>query len=527
MTAGPGRHLVTVAVFVLCSVACGLISLKLGAYDSWDLRNYQFYSPYALLHQRFGFDQGVAQIQTFLNPAPFVPFYLLTTQLAPKVAGFCLGMLHGLSVGFVFLIAMKILAPATGAGRTLLAVGCTAAGAWGPTFLPLLGGSGSDHVVSIFVLAGLYLLVTAADASSRRRLVGAALLIGVAAGLKLTALVFCLGGVGAVLAAYGRRSGGLRASVWFGGVALAGILVSRGAWMVHLWSSYGSPFFPFFNGWLKSPWYHPENFADDRFLPGSWGAALLFPFRFFTQNEFTMLSHQFRDLRYPLLYALLLLVAGVMVWRRARPGRGPSSRLDARARALLAFVVVSYVVWQMKFAIMRYIVPIELVAPLAMVILVRELFGPGRIRGTATIALLVVVVIAMHPRTVHRTGWGPKYLEVVAPRFEEPASVMVVIADDRPWSYLVPFFQPEVRFLGLANRFSRDLEGEQHLAKKRMFELMDEHQGEIYLLSPGSKIAAARARLGRYTTIPRLRNRPGVESAHEKESLYLWRLRLK
>ena len=103
------RKAVFIAVlFIVGSVCCGIYSISLGPFNDWDLRNYQYYSPYALLNGRYDFDYAPAQIQSFLNPVPYVPFYLVTTHFKPILAGFIMGAIHGLAAGLLFLTAMAI-----------------------------------------------------------------------------------------------------------------------------------------------------------------------------------------------------------------------------------------------------------------------------------------------------------------------------------------------------------------------------------------------------------------------------------
>ncbi|RKZ11633.1 hypothetical protein DRQ53_01695 [bacterium] len=533
MFGGWGHRGLKLAVFVAGAICCGFISTQSGAFDTWDLRNYQFYSPYALLNGRFAFDHAAAQIQTFLNPLPFVPFYWLVTHFKPVVAGFLMGAVHGLSAGFAFLVALSVLARIPAAPRVFFALSCTVLGVYGPTFVAMLGGSGSDHVVCLFVLAAVYLLIRSVPADGEgqtgdmRALVAGAVLLGIAAGLKLTGVVFLVGALMAVFATRRGWASRFRDAGLLAFAGLVGLLISRGAWMSFLWRRYESPLFPFFNEWFGSPWFHDTNFADARFVPDSLAGALLLPLRFFTNNDFTLLSHEFRDLRYSVIYGLLVIGLVVTLYRVIRPGQHAGygwPRLDRRGQFLLIFSVVSYLIWQVKFAIMRYIVPLEFLAPILIVILLQALLRNRRSALSVAAVALVLVAIVVQPRSVMRRQWEGEYLQVQAPQLENPESALVIVANDRPWSYVIPFFQPEVRFIGLWNRFSRDEAKLRHRATDEMWEIVEAHQGPIYLLTSGGQLDAARLHLPRYTTV-RQRNRPQVVSAHEKSSLYLWRLR--
>ncbi len=45
-----------------------LLALQLGQDQSWDLLNYHYYNPFALLEQRWGFDVAPAMRQTWFSP---------------------------------------------------------------------------------------------------------------------------------------------------------------------------------------------------------------------------------------------------------------------------------------------------------------------------------------------------------------------------------------------------------------------------------------------------------------------------
>jgi hypothetical protein len=535
---GRRRPVFVTAVFVAGFVCCGAYSVKLGAFNTWDLRNYQYYSPYALLNHRFDFDYAPAQIQTFLNPVPFVPFYLAATHLKPMVAGFVMGGIHGLVAGLLFLTAMVLFSPMAPLPRVLLSLLCAAVGMYGPTFIAFLGGSGNDIMVSPFVLAAVYALVRgiglhgAPDArGSRVALLSGGALIGMAAGLKLVCVVFLIGyGAAVLVTGRGCRSR-LAATGIFGIAGVVGVLISRGYWMAYLWSRFGSPLFPFYNKIFQSPYYYHRNFADTRYIPKTFEDAVTLPFHFVSDTEFTSISYGFRDMRYTLVYGLILLclivLAVGLVRALLRRPLSTTRRPDRAEVFLLVFFVVSYVVWQMKFAIMRYAVPLELLAPIVIVVLIRLLLAKDYLRFVATMAAFAAIVAVMQPRVVPRRYWTSSYIDVKAPRFRNPSNVLVILANNRPWSYVIPAFQPQVRFLGLANSFSKPVQGHQHKAADEMYKIIESHRGPVYLLSSDGRITTALRRIEQFHIVQASRVCLPVETIHEPARLCLWPVELK
>jgi hypothetical protein len=519
-------------IFIVGFACCGAYSVKLGPANNWDLKNYQYYSPYALLTGRYDFDYAPAQIQTYLNPVPLVPFYVVTTLFKPVAAAFIMGGIHGLVAGLLFLTAMTVFSSVTPLARIVLSLSCTALGIYGPTFLPLLGGSGNDSVVSLFVLAGVYAAVRgiklhgAPDMrESRPALLVSGVLIGIAAGMKLVCIVFLIGYCVAVLIV-GRRLFPRLAAAGLSGLAgVVGIIISRGHWMTFLWSRFGSPLFPFYNKIFRSPYYFARNFSDNRFVPKTIGDAVLLPFHFITETRFTRISHNFRDIRYALVYALILLcivllVAGLVMLLLRRPFL--RNRLPGRTELfLLFFFVVSYVAWQMKFSIMRYIMPLELLAPILIAVLIRPLLPWRAPRSIATVAAFIAVAWFMQQRLVTRREWSPAYMDVTAPHLDNPDETLVIIAGKRPLSYVIPAFQPGIRFVGLSNTFSR-LDRTRHEMTREMVDLVESHTGPIYILSNRRGLNTASMRLKRSRIVKISETCLPVETKHEASNLCLW-----
>jgi hypothetical protein len=486
-------------IFIVGSVCCGIYSISHGPFNDWDLRNYQYYSPYALLNWRYDFDYAPAQIQTFLNPVPFVPFYLLATHLKPVLAGFLMGSIHGLAAGLLFLAAMAVFSDLSPFTRIMLSLLCATLGVYGPTFLGYMGGSGADNITSLFILAGIYILVRqirlhgAPDVREARiALMAGGVLIGIAAGLKLVCAVFLIGSVIAVLVAgHGFRTR-VTATGLFGIAGVVGALISRGHWMMFLWSRFNSPLFPFLNKIFQSPYYYIRNFSDDRYIPRTLKTAILLPFQFITENTYTHLSRGFRDIRYPLVYGLILLCLAVLIAGLIlRLLRRPLSKYrlpDRTELFLLVFFIVSYVIWQMKFAILRYAVPLELLAPILITVLIRLVVPWKTIRHVLIIAAFTAIALVMEPWVVMHRSWSSSYLTVEAPQLDDPDETLVIMANNMPWAYVIPAFQPEVRFIGLLSTYSNPDPAHHHRGAEEMSNIVKSHEGPMYVLSSNQRI---------------------------------------
>lgn len=521
-------------IFIIGAVFCGAYSIKLGPFNNFDLRNYQYYTPYALLTGRYDFDYAPAMIQTFLNPVPFVPFYLVTTHLKPVLAGFVMGCMHGLVAGLLIMTAMTMFSYMAPIARVVLSLLCVVLGIYGPTFLTFVGGSSADHITSLFVLSGVYVLIRgirlhgAPDMrESRLALLIGGFLIGIAAGLKLVCVVFLIGYGCAVIVTGRRFLPRLKAMGLYGIASVLGVLISRGHWMAFLWSRFGNPLFPFYNKIFKSPYFYDRNWADNRYIPKTFKSAVLLPFHFITDTTGAALSRNFRTIRYALVYGLLLLcfviiVVGLLVSLRRR-SLSKVRLLDRTAIFLLVFFVVSYVIWQAKFAIIRYAVPLELLAPIVIVLLIQILLPWNSLRLILTVVVFTSIVMVMKPLSVWRREWSSSYIEVAVPRFANPSETLVITADDRPpTSYLIPAFQPEIRFMGLYGTFSRPNPGQQHRAADEMVELIRSHKGPIYILAHKQRIRLTMENIRPYNIYIKSNNCLPIHTKHEPAGLCLW-----
>jgi hypothetical protein len=247
--------------------------------------------------------------------------------------------------------------------------------------------------------------------------------------------------------------------------------------MAVLWSHYKSPIFPFANHVIGSPYAPETSFADVRFRPDGLAETLSYPIQFASGGEVAW-EFAFRDLRLGLLYVLFLVLFARFVLSKGRRGLRPDgSRLFV---LLTVFSVASYIVWQSAFCVYRYLAPLELLAPLMVVLtLVHLLSNPGRSLAASALALgLIVWTVQMPP--VERLAWSEDIFSVQLPAPAISKDAVVLLAGDDATSYLVTYFPPEVRFLRIAGNFAAaDEETQLH---RDMARTIDSSLGPLYFL---------------------------------------------
>ena len=432
-------------------VAFGLFVLIRGKDVSWDVRNYHWYNPYALLTGRRGFDVAVAQHATYYNPMVDVPLYLGAQVMPAWLVGLLLGLVHGLNAILLYLLATRALdGRVARATRSCIALGIAAAGVLGGMTLQLGGVLSQDLTVSLFVLSALVVLirVDGARAGTQDDLlrVGAAgALGGVAVGLKLTMFPFALGlAVGvAVLNAPWRERWKRIAALGAGG--FLGAVIFGGSWALVLWRETGNPIFPYFNDVFGSPLLLAASYRDMRFLPQGALDAWVYPF-LFSFDGTRVADAPFRDVKIMIAYVLAPLALVLWSARRAASDRVFT---DQAVRLLFAFAAMSYFVWLNIFAIYRYAVTLELMAPLLIAMAIDFVPVAARYRWFATAAVLVLAVFALGWSTSigSRPDWGARFIAVDVPSLAKPDETMVLMAGKEPSSYVIPSFPPQVPFL--------------------------------------------------------------------------------
>src|ERR1700761_7580079 len=166
--------------------------ILLGKDTSWDFRNYHWYAPYALLNHRMAMDMAVAHQASYYNPYLDIPYYWLATHFRSGLALAVLGAGQGANVIPLYWMGRNALrVDARPADIKLMAGALALLGQVGALTLTEFGTTYYDNVMSVFVLAGLAILVCNRDTLRNGplgRTIGltaaAGLLTGMAMGLK-------------------------------------------------------------------------------------------------------------------------------------------------------------------------------------------------------------------------------------------------------------------------------------------------------------------------------------------------------
>jgi hypothetical protein len=463
----------------------------LGKDTSWDFRNYHWYIPYAFLNDRMGIDIAVAHQASYYNPLLDVPFYWLAVHTTSWFAIAALGLFQAANLVPLYLIAKSALNIEQ---RELTAAALALFGMTGGLTLGLYGTHYYDNVMSLFVLTGLAILVLKREELAHGPLGPTAawcalggLLVGSMVGLKLPEAPFALG-YGAALLALGGKPKTIAVRLAAGALGgLAGFLLFAGYWMWRMEEVTGNPLFPYFNDYFHSPLALDSPYRDERFLPHDAWTALSFPI-LFSLDWRVADDLPYRDIRVGLAY--VLVIAALAVWVVGRRSKQPLA--DPKAFAITAaFSGTAYFFWLKIFAIYRYILTLEMLAPLVIAFAVGLLPLPRKTQLVALAGLLAFALLLTRTEPLERAPLGDPYIEAYLPPIPDPAHTMVVMTGDAPLGFIAPSLPPQVPVLRIDGWMMQPEDGS--LLTREMKGRVAAHKGPIFLISEANDMGRASA----------------------------------
>jgi hypothetical protein len=477
-------------LFLFLVVATGAYSVYLGVDQNWDLKNYHLYNPFAALNGRYLYDIAPAQIASYFNPLLDYPFLILIQTINdwPRLIAFVQGTWHAVNLLCMCLLAWHLIGGVTGMSRSLrLALTALAfvLGATGGGSVPLIGTTTDDLQASTPVLLGLLLIVRAIDWApieprrAVRNIAFSGALAGIAAGAKLTMGPYALAAAASLSLL--PRNLFARGLVVFAIGGVAGVAGAGGPHYLRMWRLFGSPVFPLFNSIFRSAYWEASDLRDTRFLPKTLFDWIIYPAEWARNAGHGIVSEMpFQDGR--LAAALSLGLIAVVVSVYSRLSRLTKEELLPRgAAALMIFVVVSYLIWLPLFSIYRYLIPLELVSGIVIVLAICAI---GRPQAWLVLTTVITVLCAVTtvPLEWGHSAFGDRYVEIRGPSLQP--DTLVVIPDGNPVSYLIPFFDRNVRWVSVNNNFLAP--NQKNLLMQRARALINEHRGPLMILQVDS-----------------------------------------
>ncbi len=457
-------------VFIACLIMGGVLSLHFGQDASFDLRNYHLYNAWAWWNDRYRSDLFVAGIQSFFSPYLDLIYFVLAKKIFeyhPLVLGFLAGWPYGCFVFVMLLLARKV-AEVLGIDKqgrisygiflaVAVGLGVTGAAAWSQ-----IGLTTNELTFGAITNLGFYFIIKNMGFSGEwkpgwREILMAGSLYGIAAGLKLTACVYAPGAALVFFALEKTWRSRFMSALLFSVSWLVWFSLLYGPWALHLYRLTGNPFFPMFNNIFHSPWANDSAAIDTRFLPKTTLQALFYPFYWMFASARPKISElRFQDPRMAFAYIAVMLIVGTLAITKIKKRPHHASIL---IWATTFYFVVSYVIWQTLFSIMRYYVSLEAVGAILIAVAIFEVaqLAPHQLRKV-TFLLVSIVTIGTAVLSTRYPNWGHvpyarKVFVYSAP--DLPRGALLALAS-QPTGYaavLMGSKEPSLHFLGLPTYF--------------------------------------------------------------------------
>jgi hypothetical protein len=426
------------AAFAVPAVLCAGWTLFAGKDLNWDLLQYHYYVAHALAQGRFGQDYLAANLQGYLNPLPYLPFYSMVQAGWHSVpVSVVLAAVHAANITLLYVITAKLVAYREPRERAILAALGAALGAASAVFWPMVGTSFADILLTVPMLAGVAALLDAPAGRATRRAACAGALFGLAASLKYSNAFFAL--AASILA--------WRALAAYVAGGLAAVALFAGPWLAHLYREFGNPFFPLFNAWFRSPDMLPVNLSAGRYAPADLGEFLAFPFRMMSAESLTYVEIAAPDLRFAALAVLAAAVAASAVLRR-----GGGARLAAGDARFFAFFLAAAAAWIWTSGNGRYGLLVLLLAGPCAARLADRALPMRAARGALLVVLaaqVTVMVMNSPPRWFLAERWSREWFPFVVPERALAQPAVYLTVETQAMTVVTAFVHPDSSFVNL------------------------------------------------------------------------------
>ncbi len=485
-------------IFIVLTLASGFIAITLGQDGNWDLLNYHFYNPYALLNGRVGsLDLAPAQIQTYLNPLFDLPSYLILRTIEnPKVATFLLGSISGPGLFLLYKISRLIFTSELDlTSNKLLVLTVILLGLTGSVAISTLGTTFTEWISANLILFSiLYFLKFIKDSKKNSYLMLASFVAGIAIGGKLTNLIFLIGFIFSLLICNIQKTEKIKALGTLFLFTFTGILLSIGFWSIFLYSKYESPIFPFYNQYFHSSWYEYTAAAESgRYLPKSISQWLFYPYYWGIFENNTVAEVTFRDPRIFTTFLVLIAYLGYNALNYINYKL--VEKISKFTFFIIIFFLLSYFIWLIKFSIYRYLLPLELISPIITLVLLSKIFKSKNISVALILIFTILTYSLTKPMQWGRVNFGETFFSSKSLPEISNDSLLVFYGDD-PMSYVLPLLNKSVMSVGIENNFIKFEQGNKLL--NAIKDKIENHRGTIYSVSSVKRESEIDIKLSKY-----------------------------
>lgn len=219
-----------------------------------------------------------------------------------------------------------------------------------------------------------------------------------------------------------------------------------------MWDKFGNPLFPQFNNFFLNPLAQSVAVGDTSWLPKTLWQQMLWPFIISVDAQ-KVGQINIRQIIWGVSYFLLIWFAVKTLYMKFKVTKAES--LTVSERLIIAIVVLGFFIWMKLFSIYRYMVPMDMLAPLFVFILCKALFPYLWAKRIAAVSIgIATLVVLSGTRTWWHEPWGEKLLHAEVPALADPSrTTVLMIEGDPPWAWLAIAFPVKVAFVQIQGNF--------------------------------------------------------------------------
>ncbi len=400
-----------IIVFVTLFILYTLVYILIPQFPDFDFANYKTYHYWSIFNPRFDLDFYAGNFGSYYNPVINIPTGLIIYKLNNlPILFFALSVLDNVFCAFlIYKITNFIFDKETYKFKIFLNVFIVIYSLSSPFGVYMLSFDRNDPTYGIFCLLGLYFFLKHILNSTEKIELKAFIsgcLFGLAAGIKLCALVYCSAMFLIYLCLYKKFKNPIKLITLYSLGALICILLLNGHWMYNLYKYYQNPLFPFYNQIFKSPYFATIDLRiiNSEHIRATNLTELIF-YLFKRSDEaktygFNSLDY---DFRFPIAYITLLILSVFCLFKAIRNhlrDNAPAYLISIEQLfAVLVFTILPVFINTALFGDYRYVFSsIYLFAPLLCYLIYIISAGPAKKIITAILLCILLLTAVCFSR---------------------------------------------------------------------------------------------------------------------------------
>ena len=479
------KKIISGRIFFLCGLCIAVTMLAViltwvaPKDDNSDAWAYHYYSGVMLLDDRLELDYFGASSQGYFNPLVHLPFAAMVKANWPDRL---IATAMALYSAVALILMIVFYQGSLGLNRWAL-IGALILSLSGLIVWTCVGTSVPDLFLQIPIFLSLICWFNFRSGCKPNQLFMSGLFLGIALGMKLSAIIYIPGmAVLLVCGLFRRQINWLLLALYCCG-GVVGFVLAYGWWGLTLYQQLGNPFFPFFNEWFKSPHYALEPIANHRFIAANFIDQFLLPFRVAGSDIFTYVELKAPDIRPGAFVLAVLALLTSLIFKKNK------MRLSIKESDFLIFLVISLYAWVFTSGNGRYGVGVFLMIGAGILIALRAALPLKAFRSSFLLVLLLQLFVVFQITSVNgvpfRFGvgeWGGQWFNIDAATVLGKGNQLILTGTRNSYSVLEKDMGENTSLINVYGLYALDLNP---VIEKKIFQ----YQGRILGVITGGEEA--------------------------------------